>query len=64
MLSCNVCNNAWLVKKPEDGKISPRAWHCPIKYCNDPQAKKYHEKENKMLEQMTKEAEEKDFEPF
>ena len=64
VLRCDSCNNVWLVKNPEDGKISPRDWHCSFNYCNDPRAKEYHEKEMKMLEQIAKEAIEKDIEPF
>ncbi len=61
---CNSCNKVWLVKKPEDDKVSPRDWHCSFNYCNDPGAKKYHEREMDMLRQMAKEAEGNGFEPF
>lgn len=66
VLRCNSCNKVWLVEKPQDDKISPRDWHCLFNYCNEPQAKKYHEKEMEMLKQIAKEAEENgvDIEPF
>ena len=66
VLICNSCYKVWLFKKPENGKIPPRDWHCSFNYCNHPAAKRYYEREMEAVKSIEERCKEQgiEIEPF